>query len=157
MREIHQEVLKRDQTVTIYFRLVQIKDFKIPLKIASDMDMEWAQEPNENKFQNCQKHLRVFSKSDQAFLNGEEIYQHKFDMIDSTDIVAKRQANMAKEIYYPQNIERFSNETVVDFRHKFLHVPSWRRKNDENVKVRLSNNNICQNQFYWNINIYYNL
>ena len=50
MREIHQEVLKRDQTVTIYFRLVRIKDFKIPLKIASDMDMELAQEPDENKF-----------------------------------------------------------------------------------------------------------
>ena len=95
-----------------------------------------------------------FSKSDQAFLNGEEIYQHKFDMIDSTDIVAKRQANMAEEIYYPQNIERFSNETVVDFRHKFLHVPSWRRKDDENVKVRLSNNKILRNQCS-KINIYY--
>ena len=67
MREIHQEVLKRDQTVTIYFRLVRIKDFKIPLKIASDMDMELAQEPDENKFQNFQKPFRVFFEIGSSF------------------------------------------------------------------------------------------
>ena len=67
MRGIHQEVSKRDQTVTIYFRLAQIKDFNIPLKIASDMDMELAQEPIEDKYRNFQKHLRVFFEIGSSF------------------------------------------------------------------------------------------
>ena len=67
-----------------------------------------------------------------AILNGHDIYQFQFDMVDSTDIVAKKQADMAAEIFAPQAIER--GLEYVDFRHKFLHVPSWTSKSDFNIK-----------------------
>lgn len=57
------------------------------------------------------------------FINEEKVYQHMFDMTDSTDIIAGRQTSKAFELMFSPNSTQL--DSVVSYRHKYLHMPSW--------------------------------